>query len=183
MENSFIIAGFGGQGVLFAGEVLANTFMDDGKYVTWYPSYGAEMRGGTVNCEIVESNEPVSAVNKKEVDFLIALNQLSFDKFLSKVKQGGLVIANSSLVKEICTRADITYLFAPVTKLAQQFGSIQMANIVALGVLAKKSKDISLEALSKALEKVIPASRRALLAPNLQMLKIGYEYDFLPAGS
>ncbi len=183
MEHGFIIAGFGGQGILFAGEVLANAFMDDGKYVTWYPSYGAEMRGGTVNCEVVVGSVPVSAVNKKEVDFLIALNQISFDKFLSKVKKGGLVIANSSLVKEICTRVDITYLFVPVTKLAQQLGNIKTANVLALGVLAKASELVSLESLSKALETVIPASRAKKILPlNLKALKLGYEYDLLPAG-
>ena len=86
-EKNFIIAGFGGQGVLLAGEVLANAFMLAGKNVTWYPCYGAEMRGGTVNCEIVMNDEPVSAVNKKEADFVIALNQASFNKFVSKIKK------------------------------------------------------------------------------------------------
>ncbi len=177
MENSFIIAGFGGQGVLLAGELLANAFMDDGKYVTWYPSYGAEMRGGTVNCEVVASDEPVSAVSKKEVDFLVALNQLSFDKFLTKVKKGGMVIVNSSLVKEICSRADITCVFAPVTKLAQQLGNIKMANVIALGVLARASKAVSAETLSKVLE----ASKIKLLPLNLEALKIGYEYEMVTA--
>ena len=95
MEKNFIIAGFGGQGVLLAGEVLANAFMLMEKCVTWYPSYGAEMRGGTVNCEVVMGDEAVSAVCKKDTDFVIALNQLSFDKFLPKIKKGGWMIANS----------------------------------------------------------------------------------------
>ena len=101
MEKNFIIAGFGGQGVLLAGEVLANAFMFDDKNVTWYPSYGAEMRGGTVNCEIVMSDEEVSSVNKSDADFVIALNQASFDRFLPKIKKGGLMIANSTLTKEV----------------------------------------------------------------------------------
>lgn len=88
MEKNFIIAGFGGQGVLLAGEVLANAFMVAGKNVTWYPCYGAEMRGGTVNCEIVMNDtEEVSAVNKKEADFVVALNQASVEKFVSKIKK------------------------------------------------------------------------------------------------
>ena len=98
MEHNFIIAGFGGQGVLLAGEVLANAFMLNDKNVTWYPSYGAEMRGGTVNCEIVTSDEDVSEVNKADADFVVALNQASFDRFLPKIKQGGCMIANSTLV-------------------------------------------------------------------------------------
>ena len=91
MEHNFIIAGFGGQGVLLAGEVLANAFMLDDKNVTWYPSYGAEMRGGTVNCEIVTSDEDVSEVNKPDADFIVALNQASFNRFLPKIKKGGWI--------------------------------------------------------------------------------------------
>ena len=183
-EHDIVIAGFGGQGVLFAGEVLANALMEDGRCVTWYPSYGAEMRGGTVNCEIVTGGTEVSAVNKKEIDFLVALNQLSFDKFLQKVKKGGMVIANSSLVKEIRMRADITYIFAPITKLAaESVGSIKMANILALGLLARASKLVSTDSLSKALENVIHTHRRNLLPLNIEALGVGYSYDLAVVGS
>lgn len=179
-EKNFIIAGFGGQGVLLAGEVLANAFMHAGKNVTWYPCYGAEMRGGTVNCEIVMNDEPVSAVNKKEADFVIALNQASFNKFVSKIKKGGLMIVNSSLAKEIKTRSDINYLFAPITKLAENLGNIKMANILALGLLAKASKLVSVDSLSHALDTVIPPHRKNLLPLNLKALQIGYEYELQP---
>ena len=181
-EKNFIIAGFGGQGVLLAGEVLANAFMLEGKNVTWYPSYGAEMLGGTVNCEIVMSDDEVSEVNKADTDFVIALNQASFDRFLSKIKKGGWMIANSTLAKEIKTRADINYLFAPITKLAEEVGNIKMANILALGLLAKASRLVSLDTLNQALDIVIPPHRKHLLPLNLKALKIGYEYDLLPAG-
>lgn len=181
MEKNFIIAGFGGQGVLLAGEVLATAFMLANKNVTWYPSYGAEMRGGTVNCEIVASDEEVSAVNKLNTDYIVALNQASFDKFMSKIKKGGWMIANSTLAKEIKTRSDINYIFAPITKLAEELGNVKMANILALGVLAKASKIISLEQLAQALDSVLPAHRKHLLPLNLKALKIGYEYDLLPA--
>lgn len=181
MERNFIIAGFGGQGVLLAGEVLANAFMVSGNNVTWYPCYGAEMRGGTVNCEIVMNDtEEVSAVNKKEADFVIALNQASVDKFISKIKRGGWMIANSSLAKEIKTRTDINYIFAPVSRLAEQAGNIKMANIMALGIVSKVSKLVSFESIADAMAKVVPASKKHLLAPNLKALKIGYEYDLLP---
>ena len=178
-ETNFIIAGFGGQGVLLAGEVLANAFMLLGKHVTWYPSYGAEMRGGTVNCEIVVSDEEVSEVNKADTDFVVALNQASFDKFLNKIKKGGMIIANSTLIREIKSRADINYLFAPITKLAEEVGNIKMANILALGLVAKTSKLVNLEVLEKALDNVIPPHRKNLLPLNIQALKIGYEYDLL----
>ena len=181
MEKNFIIAGFGGQGVLLAGEVLANAFMMAGKNVTWYPCYGAEMRGGTVNCEIVmNDSEEVSAVNKKEADFVVALNQASVDRFVSKIKKGGWMIANSSLAKEVRTRADINYLFAPITKLAENVGNIKMTNILALGILAKVSKLVTLESITEALDAVIPAHRKNLIPLNLKALKIGYEYDLLP---
>jgi 2-oxoglutarate ferredoxin oxidoreductase subunit gamma len=179
MEHNFIIAGFGGQGVLLAGEVLANAFMIDEKNVTWYPSYGAEMRGGTVNCEVVMSDEDVSEVNKSDADFVVALNQASFDKFLGKIKKGGWVIANSSLLKENKPRNDINYVFAPITKLAENVGNVKMANILALGLLAKASGLVNLETLEQALDLVIPPHRKNLLPLNIKALKIGYEYDLL----
>ena len=180
MEKNFIIAGFGGQGVLLAGEVLAAAFMLAKKNVTWYPSYGAEMRGGTVNCEIVASDDEVSAVNKKEADFIVALNQASFDKFITKIKKGGYLIANSTLAKEIKSRTDINYVFAPITKLAENLGNIKMANILALGILAKVSKMVTLENLQEALDYVLPPHRKNLLPMNFEALKIGYENDLLP---
>lgn len=179
MEKNFIIAGFGGQGVLLAGEVLANAFMISNKFVTWYPSYGAEMRGGTVNCEIVMSDEEVSAVNKKELDYLIALNQLSFDKFLPKLKSGATVIANSTLIKETKPRNDINYIFVPLSQMATNLGNVKMANILSLGVLAKELKHKDLSLLEQALENVIPAHRKSLLPMNYKALKLGYEYDLL----
>ena len=114
MEKNFIIAGFGGQGVLLAGTILANAFMLDGKNVTWYPCYGAEMRGGTVNCEIVVSDVDVSSVHKQDTDYALVLNQQSFDKFVNRVKSGGMIIANSTLVSQTKPRNDIEYIFAPV---------------------------------------------------------------------
>lgn len=179
MEKNFIIAGFGGQGVLLAGEVLANAFMLEGKNVTWYPSYGAEMRGGTVNCEVVMSDDEVSEVNKSDADFIIALNQASFDRFLPKIKKGGLMIANSTLVKEEKTRSDINYIFAPISKMAEDLGNVKMANILSLGILVKGGKVTSLEYLNQALDAVIPPHRKNLLPLNIKALKIGYEYDLL----
>lgn len=182
MEKDFIIAGFGGQGVLLAGEVLANGFMLDDKNVTWYPSYGAEMRGGTVKCSVVMSDDEVSAVQKGSADFVTVLNQASFDKYISWVKKGGAIIVNSSLAAIKKTRDDISYIFVPITKMAQEkLGNIKMSNILALGVLSKVSKLISLETLEKALNNVIPEHRKNLIPLNIEALKLGYEYDLLPA--
>lgn len=180
MEKDFIIAGFGGQGVLLAGEVLANAFMIDDKNVTWYPSYGAEMRGGTVNCTVVMSDEEVSAVQKSKAEFIIVLNQASFDRYTSWVKPGGTIIVNSSLAEMKKTRNDITYVFVPITQMAQEkLGNIKMSNILALGVLSKVSGLVTLETLEKALECVIPPHRKGLIPKNIGSLKLGYEYDLL----
>ena len=180
MEKDFIIAGFGGQGVLLAGEVLANAFMLDNKKVTWYPSYGAEMRGGTVNCSIVMSDEEVSAVQKTKADCIIVLNQASFDKFTSWVKPGGTIIVNSTLATPKKTRDDINYVFTEISGVAEKnLGNIKMSNILALGIVSKITKTTSLETLEKALYNVIPAHRKNLIPKNIEALKLGYEYDLL----
>ena len=181
MEKDFIIAGFGGQGVLLAGEVLATAFMLDNLKVTWYPSYGAEMRGGTLNCTVVASDNEVSAVQKSHADFIVALNQASFDKYVSWVKKGGSIIVNSSLATIKKTREDINYIFVPITKLAQEkLGNIKMSNILALGVLSKVSELISVKTLENALSCVLPPHRHNLIPKNIEALNLGYRYDLLP---
>ena len=180
MEKDFIIAGFGGQGVLLAGEVLANGFMLDDKKVTWYPSYGAEMRGGTVNCSVVMADEEVSAVQKSHADYIVVFNQASFDRFIPIVRKGGTIIVNTSLAKEVRTRDDINYVFAPITQMAEKnLGNIKMSNILALGILSSVSGLISLDTLEKALYNVIPPHRKNLIPKNIEALKLGYEYDLL----
>lgn len=180
MEKNVIIAGFGGQGVLLAGEILANAFMIDGKNVTWFPCYGAEMRGGTVNCEIVTSNSEVSSVNKKNADFIIALNQLSFNKFLPVLKKGGCIIANSSLVEENRPRKDVNYFFAPITNLANDLGEIKIANVITLGLFSKVSGLISMDTLQNAIDRVLPEHRKNLLEINMKALESGFAYLDMP---
>ena len=175
MEENFIFAGFGGQGVLLAGKILATAFMLEGKNVTWYPCYGAEMRGGTVNCEIVVSNDEVSSVHKSLADYVIVLNQLSFDRFISKVKAGGTIIANSSLVKEVKPRNDINYVFVPVSEMAQSLGETKTANIISLGVLATTCHQLTTDSIYKALDYVLPEHRKNLLPLNLKALNLGFQ--------
>lgn len=179
MEKNFIIAGFGGQGVLLAGEVLANAFMLEDKQVTWYPCYGAEMRGGTVNCEIVMSDDEVSAVNKAEADFIIVLNQASFDKFEPKVRKGGYLIVNTSLAEKAENRRDIHYVFAPISEMAEKLGNVKMANMIALGLLSKASGLLSVDLLESALDTVLPPHRKNLLPLNKTAMEMGYKYDLL----
>ena len=172
METNFILAGFGGQGILLAGTVLANAFMLEGKNVTWYPCYGAEMRGGTVNCEIVVSDSEVSSVHKQDTDYALVLNQQSFDKFVKRVKAGGTIVANSTLVADSRPRADIKYVFAPMTELANGLGTSKVTNIVSLGVLASVCDIVSKEYLAKGVEKVLGEKKKDLVPLNIKALNV-----------
>lgn len=173
MEKNFIIAGFGGQGVLLAGTILANAFMLDDKNVTWYPCYGAEMRGGTVNCEIVVSDTEVSSVHKQDTDYALVLNQQSFDRFIERVKSGGTIVANSTLVAESKPRNDIKYVFAPMTDIANSLGSSKVTNVVSLGVLSSVCDIISKKALEEGLQKVLGEKKKDLLPLNIKALEEG----------
>ncbi|MBO6271568.1 2-oxoacid:acceptor oxidoreductase family protein [bacterium] len=175
MEKNYIIAGFGGQGVLFAGKVLANAFMLAGKNVTWYPCYGAEMRGGTVNCEIVVSDDEVSSVHKQDVDCVIALNQLSFDRFISRIKKGGMLICNSSLIEETRPREDISYIFSPMTDKAVDSGNPKLTNMVSLGVLSNEETALNVEILEKAIDIVLPEERKKLAKSNMEAIMLGID--------
>ena len=173
MERNFILAGFGGQGVLLAGTILANSFMLSGKNVTWYPCYGAEMRGGTVNCEIVVSNDEVSSVHKQNTDYALVLNQQSFDKFVERVRSGGTIIANSTLVKESRPRADINYYFVPMGDVANNLGTSKVTNMVALGALSSVVDIVKSEYLALGFEKVMGEKKKDLLEINKKALEAG----------
>ena len=175
MEKNFILAGFGGQGILLAGTILANAFMLDDKNVTWYPCYGAEMRGGTVNCEVVVSDSEVSSVHKKDCDYALVLNQQSFDRFINNIKSGGTIIANSTLVTEAKPRTDINYVFAPMGKIASDLGTNKITNVVSLGVLSSAVDIVSKDALKLAIEKVLGKKKKELLPLNLKALEMGKE--------
>ena len=174
MEKNFIIAGFGGQGVLLAGTILANSFMLAGKNVTWYPCYGAEMRGGTVNCEIVVADSEVSSVHKKDADYALVLNQQSFDKFVERVKPNGTIVANSTLVKEFKTRSDISYIFVPMGDLANQLGTSRVTNMVALGALSSIVDVVDKNYLALGFEKVLGEKKKDLLPLNKKALELGF---------
>ncbi len=174
MEKNFIIAGFGGQGVLLAGTILANSFMLAGKNVTWYPCYGAEMRGGTVNCEIVVSDSEVSSVHKKDTDYALVLNQQSFDKFVQRVKTGGTIVANSTLVADTRPRNDINYVFAPMTELANNLGTSKVTNMVSLGVLSSIVDVVDKEYLALGFEKVMGEKKKDLIPLNKKALESGF---------
>ena len=172
MEKNVIIAGFGGQGILLTGTILANSYMLDDKNVICCPCYGAEMRGGEVNCEVVVSDEDEVCANKSEADYVIALNDLSYNKFTKKLKKGGTVIANSSLVPKIKIRDDINYIFADLSDIAKDLGDIRTTNMVSLGLFAKV-ENLKLETLKNAVKKVFATKPQAVLDLNFKALEQG----------
>lgn len=174
METSIVIAGFGGQGVLFAGQLLAYAGMDAGKQVTWIPSYGPEMRGGTAHCVIIISDDPIGAPVVARPDVAVVLNQPSFDKYLPLVKPGGLLVINSSLVDDVTPRGDIDIVHVPANAIAEENGTVKMLNMAALGAMLAARPVLSLEELEQALCEHIGQKRQHLVDANLDVLRQGH---------
>lgn len=174
---NLVFAGFGGQGVLFSAKLLAYAGMIQGKEVSWLPSYGPEMRGGTANTSVVISDEPVSWPQVLNPDLLVALNQPSFDKFIDSVVPGGTVIADSSLIQVQTKRKDITIVGVPATSMAQHNDMSGLANMIALGALLKASGVMDMDTMKAAIEKNVPAKKAHLLGKNMQALELGYNYQ------
>ncbi len=181
MLTEIIIAGFGGQGVLFTGKLLAYGALFEGKELSWIPSYGPEMRGGTCNCSVCLSDEPVGSPLVNAPDLLIAMNGPSFDKFESSVKPGGIIIADSSIIEQRSKRDDITCFYIPATELAKENGLPGMGNIILLGKVLKECSDmlvgINFDIVTSALPKIIPPKKAALIEKNAQALKVGFDYE------
>ncbi len=177
MTTEIILAGFGGQGILFAGKVLAYSGLIDGKEVSWLPSYGPEMRGGTANCSVCVSDEPIGSPLVTQPDYLIAMNGPSYKKFIDEVKAGGLVLLDNSIVEETCTRSDVTVLSLPATDIAGESGLNGAANMILIGRMLKETKLFSLETVRKAMEKCVPPKRAHLIESNMKAIQIGMEQD------
>ena len=175
METSIIIAGFGGQGVLFAGQLLAYAGMDSGQQVTWIPSYGPEMRGGTANCTVIISPDPIGAPIVSHPDIAIVLNQPSFDKYEPLVKQGGLLVVNSSIVSELSDRDDIQTVYVQANTIAEEHGTDKMLNMAAIGAMLKLRPILSLVEFEKALIDHLPSRKAHLLEDNKKVLRRAYD--------
>lgn len=173
MQTEIIFAGFGGQGILFAGMVLAYAGMDAGKNVSWLPSYGPEMRGGTANVTVALSNEEIGSPIVQQPQIAVVFNLPSMEKYETLVKEGGLLVYNSSLVNTTPRRTDITYLPVPATGIARELGNEKTANMVALGAMVAASGILPLEAIRQALKKHLPAGKQELLNHNLQAIRRG----------
>ena len=175
METSIIISGFGGQGVLFAGQLLAYAGMDAGRHVTWIPSYGPEMRGGTANCTVIISHDPIGAPLVTRPDVAIVLNQPSFDKYEAAVKIGGLLVVNNSIVSTTSEREDFEAVYLDANAIAEEFGTVKMLNAAVLGAMLARRPVLDLEAIEKALVDHLPPAKAHLVEANRRVLRRGYE--------
>jgi 2-oxoglutarate ferredoxin oxidoreductase subunit gamma len=175
-ETSIIISGFGGQGTLFAGQVLAYASMDNGLNVTWIPSYGPEMRGGTANCTVIVSDQAIGSPLVRYPDAVLALNLPSVDKYESLVPDDGVLIANSSLVNRDIKRKSIRSLLIPANDFAEELGLPRLASMVMVGALAAAKPFLPLDAIKKALEDHIPERHQKTLPMNFAAMDKGYKF-------
>ena len=177
MEKSVIIGGFGGQGVLFLGKILAHAGMLEGKEVTWFPSYGAEMRGGTANCTVVISDELIGSPVITKPDTLVAMSDASLKKFDQKIKNGGSLFLDSSLINnKEDLRKDIEIFAVPATEIARKLGNTKSANMVLLGALIARTGILSKLSVFKALDSSMPDNKKDLTAGNKNAITEGMKY-------
>lgn len=176
-----IFSGFGGQGVLFAGQLLSYAGIAEGLYVTWIPSYGPEMRGGTANCTVIVSEEEIGAPVVRHPGAAVVMNSPSMDKYAPLVKPGGLLLINSSLISTASDRDDIRAVSIPASDIATELGNIRMANMVLLGALVALTDIVSLETIKAQLAEHLSERQRKWLEPNYQALARGAEYVLQPA--
>jgi len=174
MQYETVIAGFGGQGVLFAGKVLAYAGLHEGKEVTWFPSYGPEMRGGTANCTVVVSDDEIGSPQVLNPTTAIVMNQPSLDKYENLVAKNGYLVVNTSMVNRKAKRKDIHIIEIPGTEIAEELGNPRLANCVMLGALASKADYLELSSFEKALEKSLSKGKKDLLEINITALHRGY---------
>ncbi len=173
-KKRIIVAGFGGQGVLFLGTTLSEAAIIEGKNTTWIPSYGAEMRGGSANCFVTISNGEIPSPIFDEADYGIFLSRAATDKFENTVAKGGLAVINSSMTGRKNLRSDIECIMEPLSDLAARSKEKMLLNIMALGILIKKTGILSKESVIKALEKVSSAKKPEFLKFNIQSFEAGY---------
>lgn len=173
MTFEMILAGFGGQGVMLMGQLLAYAGMTEGKHVSWLPSYGPEMRGGTANCTVVVSDRPVGSPLITRPGIVVAMNLPSMDKFEDSIKPGGLLVYNSSLITRSPKRTDIEVVAVPASEIANELGNDRIANMVALGALLGKKPMVEMQSILTALRHALPPHRHHLLPLNEQALDRG----------
>ena len=172
-DLNMVFAGFGGQGVLFAGKVVAYAGLIEGRELSWLPSYGPEMRGGTANCSVCLSDEAIGSPLVTNPNVLVAMDRPSLEKFVNEVEPGGVILLDSSLIDVQVERDDVTTYYVPASTLAEENGLKGLANIILVGKLFKEVGFCSEETLDKALQKCIPARKASMLDFNRKAIEIG----------
>lgn len=175
-EKGFLFSGFGGQGILFAGKFMTNKGLIENKNVSWLPSYGPEMRGGTASCSVIVSDSPVGSPIVSNPDILIAMNLPSFDRYEKSVKKGGIAIIDSTLIERKATRNDIKTIYIPATKMASDNGVPTLANMIIVGKILSELGEYNEETVLTTLKKVIPAKHADMLDSNLKAIKLGAQF-------
>jgi 2-oxoglutarate ferredoxin oxidoreductase subunit gamma len=176
MHEEVIISGFGGQGALFAGQLLTYTGLDEGLHVSWIPSYGPEMRGGTAHCIVILSDDAIGSPIIRRPSICIVMNPPSMDKYDPLVKPGGLLVANSTLVRARSERDDIRTVYVPANELAAELGNVKMANVVLLGAMLGAREILSIESVKRTLDNHIPERRKHIVEPNKRALDRGVQF-------
>ena len=174
--TQILIAGFGGQGVLFAGKFLAYKGLVQDKQVSWLPSYGPEMRGGTANCSVIISDMPVGSPIITNPDVLVAMNLPSLTKFMDTVVPGGKIVIDSTLIDAKVARDDVEVFYVPATQMAKDAGFATLANMILAGKVLKETDAVSFEGNKETLESFIPAKKAGLIDINCKALQAGYDY-------
>lgn len=174
--KQFLFSGFGGQGILFAGKFIAYKGLIDNKNVSWLPSYGPEMRGGTASCSVIVSDDAVGSPIVSNPDILIAMNLPSLDRYESAVAPGGIIFADSTLIERKINRDDVDVYYIPATQLASDNGIPTLANMIIIGKVLKVLSDFGADSVNAALSKVISAKHADMLEVNLKAMQIGADY-------
>ena len=176
MNKEYLFSGFGGQGILFSGKFIANKGLIEDKNVSWLPSYGPEMRGGTASCSVIVSDEQVGSPIVSNPDVLIAMNLPSLDKYEKTVKAGGIIILDSSLIERKVERTDVKAVYVPATRLASENAMPTLANMIIVGKVMKETGEYDEETILATLKKIISAKHADMLEVNLKAIKIGSEF-------
>jgi 2-oxoglutarate ferredoxin oxidoreductase subunit gamma len=176
MQTEIVIAGFGGQGILFAGQVLAYAAMDSGHVVTWIPSYGPEMRGGTANCTVIISDEEIGSPLVRNPRAALAFNLPSFDKYEPLVTEDGVLVVNSSLVNRSVVRNGLCSVLIPANEIAESIGNKRLTNVVMVGALLALLPVLTVDCVEKALSDHLPERHKKLLPVNFKALRAGEEF-------
>lgn len=174
--TQILIAGFGGQGILFAGKFLAYKGLTEELQVSWLPSYGPEMRGGTANCNVILSDTPVGSPIITQPDVLIAMNLPSLQKYIDTVVPGGQIYVDSALIDEKVTRKDVEVFYIPATQIAKSEGIATLANMIMIGHLLENNPQLSFDGTEEVVKKLVPPTKAALVELNIKALTLGKEY-------